>query len=407
MSKLKYFILFFTYSLLFCHDNYVLMISFDGFRYDYMENIDTPNFDWLASHGVKANSLIPVFPSLTFPNHYSIATGAYAGKHNITGNVFYDKYYNQEYNYKDKNTVQDAKFYKSEPIWVTAERQGVKTSSFFWVGSEAPIKGHFPSKYKIYDGKIPFEQRIDSVMHWFRLPESIRPQLVMLYFSEPDYTGHVYGVNNSIMNEKIKEMDDLLGYIVKSLKKNEIFSKINIIVTSDHGMVNVSKERLIILDEYISLLDELNIYGNGSHMQIDFKNNNALIEKAVLQELKSIPNINYWRKDDIPKRFYFNNRNTGSILVLADEGWFLTTQLQLIDKEFSLKGMHGYDPMNLNMHGIFYAYGPLIKSNIVIPSFQNIHIYPFICKLLGIQPYIGKHDSPDGDINVLENIIER
>ena len=145
MSKIKLQIIFFlTISLLF-PSPYVLMVSFDGFRYDFTDFIDTPNFDRLEKIGVKSKGLIPVFPSLTFPNHYSIATGTYPGMHNITGNVFYDKEYGQEYNYRDKDKVRDPKFYKAEPIWVTAEKQNVKSASFYWVGTEALINGYSPS----------------------------------------------------------------------------------------------------------------------------------------------------------------------------------------------------------------------------------------------------------------------
>ncbi|SVC80441.1 uncharacterized protein METZ01_LOCUS333295, partial [marine metagenome] len=143
------------------------MISFDGFRYDYMNFLDTPNLDYFEKMGVKADGLIPVFPSLTFPNHYSIATGSYADKHNITGNSFYDKSLKKKYSLYDRDAVQDPQFYKAEPIWITAEKQGIKSASFFWVGTEAPIKGISPSIFKYYNGDIPFKTRIDSVISWF------------------------------------------------------------------------------------------------------------------------------------------------------------------------------------------------------------------------------------------------
>ena len=182
---------------------YVLMVSFDGFRHDFTTMTDTPNFDKLEEEGVKAEALIPVFPSLTFPNHYSIATGAYSGTHNITGNSFYDKEFREKYSLYDREKVRDPKFYKSEPIWVTAERQGVKTASYYWVGTEAPVKGWSPSIFKYYDGEIPFEARVDSVVSWFELPETIRPQLILLYFSEPDHTGHNVGITQPEITDAV------------------------------------------------------------------------------------------------------------------------------------------------------------------------------------------------------------
>mgnify|MGYP006100832127 FL=1 len=381
------------------------MVSFDGFRYDFTNMADTPNFDGVAAEGVKAEALIPVFPSLTFPNHYSIATGAYAGTHNLTGNSFYDKKFREKYSLYKQETVRDAKFYKSEPIWVTAERQGVNAASFFWVGSEAPIKGYSPSIFKYYDGSVPFKSRIDTVISWFQLSEKKRPQLVMLYFSEPDHTGHNWGVNTPEIVEAVEEMDDLLGYLLQSLETLEIFSNLNLIIVSDHGMTNVSENKRIVLDDYISQMKYLYINGRGTHVQFDLKKGKKKYGKTLFKELQKIPHCNVWEKNAIPERFHFNNNNTGEFLLLADEGWLITTQSAMDEDEFTLGGMHGYDPQLPNMHGIFYALGANIKSNLQIQAFENIHIYPLICNLLDIEPYSGKKDSPEGDMQILNQIL--
>tara|TARA_B100001029_G_C15056877_1_gene455085 strand:- start:1205 stop:2425 length:1221 start_codon:yes stop_codon:yes gene_type:complete len=399
-------IFFILKSFILCQDDtYVLLISFDGFRYDYMNSIHTPNFDFVEQNGTKATSLKPVFPSLTFPNHYSIATGAYSANHNITGNTFYDKKLNKKYSLYDKKSVRNPDFYKSEPIWVTAEKQNIKTGSFFWVGTEAPIKGVYPSIFKFYDGAVPFKSRIDSVINWFQIDGPKRPRLILLYFSEPDHTGHIYGINRNKINESVSEMDNLLGYLIDELKKIEIFSKLNIIITSDHGMVDVSENKLIVLDDFISDLDKVYIDGSGSHVQIDYKVDDEYYINNLFNDLISIPNSRVWKKSDIPAIFNFTNNNTGDFLLLADEGWFITTNSLLSKKKFTLRGMHGYDPSIKNMHGIFYAMGPQIKSNYKINSFENIHIYSLICKILNIEEYKGI-DGPDGNIKVLENILK-
>ena len=383
--------------------NYVLMVSFDGFRYDYTSLAETPNFDKLAARGVKADGLIPVFPSLTFPNHYSIATGAYAGTHNITGNSFYDKKYGKKYSLYDRNTVRDPKFYKAEPIWVTAERQGVQSASYYWVGTEAPIKGHSPSIFKYYDGSVAFKTRIDSVISWFQLQQ--KPRLIMLYFSEPDHTGHDVGVSHPDILTSVVAMDSLLGYLMESLEKLEIYDKLNIFVVSDHGMVDVSNKRMIILDDYISHMDDIVINGKGSHVQLDFKNNQNGYKGAFMKELKEIPHCQSWTKDEIPDRFHFVNGNTGNYLLLADEGWFISTKSDIDEGPFTLGGMHGYDPGLPSMHGIFYAVGANLREGIQIPAFENIHIYPLICKILDISPYYEKEDVPQGKLEVLESIL--
>ncbi|MDP6936895.1 MAG: ectonucleotide pyrophosphatase/phosphodiesterase [Candidatus Marinimicrobia bacterium] len=387
-------------------DSYVLMVSFDGFRHDYAEWAETPNFDSVATNGVKADGLIPVFPSLTFPNHYSIATGAYAGTHNITGNSFYDKSLKEKYSLYDRDKVRDARFYKSEPIWVTAEKQGVRTASYFWVGTEAPIKGYSPSIFKYYDGDIPFKTRVDSVTTWFSLPEDRRPRLIMLYFSEPDHTGHVFGVDSLKIKTQVESMDSLLGYVLTEMKDLDISPNLNIIITSDHGMTNVSKDRLVILDNYLSRMDDVYINGRGTHVQFDLKKGAAPYKQALAEELSQIPNATNWKKDDIPRRFHFVNQNTGEYLLLADEGYFITTQKSLNEREFTLGGMHGYDPQLPSMWGIFYAMGTDLKTNFKVPAFENIHIYPLVCRLLEIEPYKDAPDAPQGKAEVLIPILE-
>ena len=405
MQQLIFGILIFISVAISDDETYVVIVSFDGFRYDYTSLAETPNFDRLAEKGVKADGLIPVFPSLTFPNHYSIATGAYAGTHNITGNSFYDKKYEKKYSMYERNTVRDPKFYKAEPIWVTAERQGVQSASYFWVGTEAPVKGHSPSIFKYYDGSVTFESRVDSVISWFKLPEKQRPRLIMLYFSEPDHTGHNVGTSHPDIHATVEEMDSLLGYLMESLEKLEIYDKLNMFVLSDHGMADVSSERLIILDDYISRMDDIYINGSGSHVQFDFKKDQEKYAEAFLEELKGISHCQSWKKEEIPERFHFVNGNTGDYLLLADEGWFITTRSKMDESPFMLRGMHGYDPELLSMQGIFYAVGANIMEGIQIPEFENIHIYPLICRLLDISPYDGREDAPQGNIKVLEKIL--
>ena len=385
---------------------YVLLISFDGFRYDYMDWVDTPNFDYIQKKGVKATSLQPVFPSLTFPNHYSIATGSYSDKHNITGNVFFDKKLDKTYSLYDKQSVRNPLFYKGEPIWVTAERHGLNSASYFWVGTEAPIKGVSPSIFKYYDGSISFETRIDSIISWFELDIKRRPQLSLLYFSEPDYTGHKYGIDKEKIISSVVYLDSLLGYLLKKINTLEIRNNLNIIITSDHGMADVSSEKLLVLNEYINISKEIQIMGDGPFVQINYKGSKNKQFMSIYEDLKRIPHSKAWIRSEIPKRFNFVNENSGDFLLLANEGWFITTKEDLIKKEFTLGGMHGYDPVLANMHGIFYAMGPQIKQNIKIKTFENIHIYPLICELLDILPYDNGIYQPDGELEVLKPILD-
>ncbi len=386
---------------LFADEPYVLMISFDGFRYDYDTKTDTPNLDYLRDHGTKAESIQPVFPSKTFPNHYALATGAYAATNMITANRFYDNKFKEVYKVGDNSKIRDAKWYKAEPIWVTAERQNVKSASYFWVGSEAPIKGYLPSIVKYYDHNFPFKARVDSVMTWFQLPEEQRPHLVMLYFHEPDSAGHKFGPDNPDLIPVIKEMDDLLGYILDSIKKLTIAEEINVVLVSDHGMTTISQEKIIYLDDYVSDMNTLHSYGGGPVLQVHMKEGHDDLTDQINQRLKSVEHVTTYKREEVPERYHFVNRNTGDLVLVADEGWLISTK----GEKYKSNGTHGYDPAVKNMHGIFYAMGPNIKSNYKIGTFENIHVYPLICELLGIKPYANAPDAPEGKLEILEEIL--
>ena len=189
----------------------VVMISLDGFRSDYPEMVHLATFDSLAKVGVRAQSLKPAFPSITFPNHYTMATGLYSDHHGIVANSFYDPTSARHYSISDRSAVEDAAFYGGEPVWVTAEKQGVRTASFFWVGSEAPIRGRYPTYWKKYDQKVPFSARVDTVISWLSLPVDKRPQLVMMYYHEPDASGHRYGPESKEMKECLVDLDHPAG----------------------------------------------------------------------------------------------------------------------------------------------------------------------------------------------------
>jgi len=391
-----------TFSIcLFAGEPYVIMVSFDGFRYDYDTKTETPNLDYMRDHGTKAESIQPVFPSKTFPNHYALATGAYAATNMITANTFYDYEYDAVYKIADKDKVRDAKWYKAEPIWATAERQNVKAASYFWVGSEAPIKGYPPSIVKAYEHNFPFKARVDSVMSWLQLAEEIRPHLVMLYFHEPDSAGHKFGPENPDLITTIEYMDDILGYILNGINNLDIADEINLVLVSDHGMTTISQDRIIYLDDHVSDMDAIFTYSGDPVAQIHLKKQNDVIADRMEKQLKQIENMTTYRRDEVPDRYHFVNRNTGEFVLVADEGWLILTK----GEEYKSNGTHGYDPAVKNMHGIFYAMGPRIKSNHKIGTFENIHVYPLICDLLGIKPYADAPDAPQGKLEVLEEIL--
>ena len=303
------------------NDQYVLLVSMDGFRADYLEKTYTPNFDNMSKNGIRSEGLIPVFISKTFPNHYSIATGMYPENHGLIANSFYAPDLDKFYSIRDRESVEDGDFYGGEPIWVTAERQGVKTASYFWVGTEAAIAGLHPSIWKRYDQKVPFDDRIDSVMTWFSLPISHRPRLVMLYFHEPDWTGHQYGPNSNETVKQIQRMDGIIGTIMEKAGKLSIADKLNVLVVSDHGMTEVHPEQTIDLSAYTNL-SGVTTAGAGPTVFLSADSRKRLT--SVYNELQQLPNAQVYWKRDIPERWHYrNHERIPEVLIIADEGWTL------------------------------------------------------------------------------------
>ena len=409
LNSISFIFIIILHASLVCSKEYVLLVSFDGFRHDYSSIIDTPNFDKVEKNGVKAKSLIPVFPSLTFPNHYAIATGCYANKHRIISNTFYSKTLDRTYSMYDRSTVTDSSFYGAEPIWVTAEKNKLKSASYFWVGSEA--LGKTPSIYKDYDSGVSFTSRIDSVISWFSLHEESRPQLIMLYFNEPDHTGHMFGPESVEIKDMVVQSDQILGYLLDQIKTLSIKDRINIIIVSDHGMSTVTEDKLVFLDDFIPK-DMVSYDGGGAILLLNQKKKQSsgfksLFKKEgyslrkIYKHIEFVEFIDVYKKKKIPSRFHFLNEDSPDFLLVAENGWFITDHDNYKKIGNTLNGMHGYDPKYLSMHGIFYAIGPSFKEGYQIKSFENIHIYPLICNILNIPEY----ENIDGDLNEVREVL--
>ncbi|MEZ5082418.1 MAG: ectonucleotide pyrophosphatase/phosphodiesterase [Bacteroidales bacterium] len=374
---------------------YVVMLSMDGFRWDYTEKVPTPNFDKLAAMGVKAKSLKPCFPTKTFPNHYSIATGLYPDHHGIVLNSFFDPESNRNFSIMDRETVQDGSFYDGEPIWVTAEKQGIKSGSYFWVGSEAEIDGFRPTYWKTYTKDFPYKQQIDSVISWLQKPEDYRPQLILWYFDEPDQTGHIAGPDSQELESKIIELDFLLGYFINEIEKLPFREQINVIVTSDHGMSATSEERKIVLYDFIP--NEWVIEVQGYNPNFNMKAKEGYID-SIYFALKDVEGITIWKTGELPERLQYGHHiRTLDLVVVADSSW----SVELSHEKNVGNGAHGYDNNNRDMQTIFYAYGLAFKENYISETFNNVDIYPLICEIIKLKP------APvDGKIANVRNLLK-
>ncbi len=374
---------------------YLLVVSLDGFRWDYPAKYKLAHFDTIAQRGVKAKSVKPCFPTVTFPNHYSMATGLYPDNHGIVQNKFYDSRLDLTYKIGDSKTVMDGRFYGGEPIWVTAEKQGVKAASFYWVGSEAKINGIQPTYWKQYENKIPFSQRIDTLMYWFQLPENERPHLVMFYLPEPDECSHDFGPDSKETELMLTYLDSLMWVLVNKINSLPIAGNMNIIITSDHGMAQLNNKKNIFIDEFIKSTWVKAAYGYNPTYNISV-NTNCL--DSVYNSLKKLKHLKVWKTAKLPGRLHYgNNSRVGDLVVLADDGWSISQKKDKLPSG----GAHGYDNKMMDMHGIFYAIGPAFKVNYKVPTFENINLYPLMAKLLNIIPAVC-----DGKLSETEDVLK-
>ena len=270
-------------------DNYVVVLSMDGFRADYPEIYHTPTLDSLAKEGIRSE-LIPCFPSLTFPNHYAMATGLHPDQHGLVHNTFINPQ-GDIYRISSREAVENPSFYRGEPIWNTAERQGVRAASFFWVGSETPIDGRQPSRWKKYTKSVTYDQRADSVLAWLSLPEKERPRLIMWYLDEPDHTGHYYGPESNETRDMVQHVDSVLGRFLYKMNQLPIADKIDFILVSDHGMAAYKPEKTIDLTKYLPL-DSFRFVVDGTPTML--YPNPGYVDEAY-RILKTIPGLQVWR----------------------------------------------------------------------------------------------------------------
>ena len=366
-------------------ENTLILVSVDGFRWDYLRYANTPNLDEFIDEGVQSEGMIPPFPSKTFPSHISIVTGRYPEEHGILSNRMYDPVFN-EYYYIGQNSkpVLEGKWYEAEPIWVTSERQNKKAMTMFWPASESEIMGVRPSEYFVYDESISNSERVNQILKWIDYPKNKKANFFSLYFSEIDSKGHYYGPNSTEVNSAIEKIDQTLGQLIVGLKSRDVYDDINIIITTDHGMASTSKDSVIFLDDYIDLKDiEVIDWGPAS----------AILPKVETKSIYSKlvdahPKLDVFLKGELPKELHYtNHRIIQPIIAIAQEHWSITDRATYISNPDRYNGgNHGYYSSYESMRGIFLARGPGFKKGFKGPGFSSIHLYELMCYLLKIEP---------------------
>lgn len=382
-------------------DPQLLLISFDGFRADYLSKTDTPNFDKLVKNGVTAEGLIPIFPTKTFPNHYAIATGLYPENNGLIGNSMYDPEMDAKYSMGNREAVENAEWYLGEPIWNTVEKAGKNAGTMFWIGSEAPIQNMRPTHWKSYDGRIPNEARIDTVLQWMTSNNKL-VDFGTVYFSFVDSEGHRFGPDSDEVIEAIQKADSLVGYLMNELKRVDPEGNINLMIVSDHGMIKVSPDKRIVLDEYINV-DEIDIisYSPALMFNVEERGNKTEFYSALKADQN---HYKVYSKVDIPERYHLkNNIRTPDFLMVVDEGYTINSKeyFESRGSNYPSGGAHGFDNSNIKMEALFVAYGPAFKKGVKLDRFENIHLYEVMAKILNVEP-----TPNDGNLNSVKQMLK-
>ena len=368
----------------------LVLISIDGFRSEYLDRYDAPHLRELARRGVRARWMQPSFPVLTFPNHYTLVTGLLPEHHGIVANEMRDPS-GARFSYKDSGSVRDSAWWGGEPLWVTAERQGVRAASFFWPGSEAPIHGVRPTFYKHYREDVSLADRVDTVLAWLTRPDSLRPRAITVYFSTVDHAGHDHGPNSPEVRAAVLAVDSAVGRLVGGLEAARLADRVNVVVVSDHGMAETSPDRVVWRDSYVPTqnVEALSTYG-----AIAFINPVSGDTNSMLRSLRRAPHMHFYRGDSVPAEWrYAGTPRIAAIVGVPEEGWLFMARPTRPTAPH-VGGSHGYLATDTSMHALFIAAGPAFRSGVTAEPFGNIHVYDLLCAALGLTP-APNDGSPD------------
>ena len=376
----------------------LILISIDGFRPDYLDRGLTPNLAALAASGVRAQSMRPSFPAITFPNHYTLVTGLYPDHHGIVNNTMEDPAIPGQ---KFTMASQDPRWWAmATPIWITAQRRGLRAATMFWPGSEIPHDGMLPEQFVPYDKTITPDARVDKVLGWLALPQAERPGFVTLYFDQVDGAGHAGGPDSDGVDAALGLVDRAIGRLVAGLRQRQLFEQTNLVIVADHGMENTARDRTVYLDDLVDI-ETIHVEATGVPVGLHPEpGHEKAVERALLGRHG---HLECWRKDQIPARFHYGtNRRVPAIICLPDLGWSVWTH----DFVASLKGkfvlgMHGYDNAEPDMGALFIAEGPAFRQNEVHAAFDNVDVYPLLAHLMAIEP-----EANDGQFRDVSDMLK-
>lgn len=365
----------------------VILISLDGWRHDYLARADVPTLRAMAARGVRSEGLIPAFPSKTFPNHYTIVTGLYPEHHGIVSNTMIDPAIGPERFTMSSATAKDSRWWGGEPLWVTAEKQGQRSASMFWPGSEVEIGGVRPSHWKPYADAYPHRDRVNQVLDWLRLPVADRPTFITLYFSEVDTVGHNAGPESPLVLEAAARLDAEIAALTAGVSNLGLDALVHYVVVSDHGMSQLSNDRVIVLDDYLDMSSVT--FVDGSPV-IGLMPNSGSADALVAALQGKHPHLSVFKREDAPEHLHYRTHpRIPPVIAIADDGWTLASRTQVLGWQKDgriLGGAHGYDTNFKSMQGLLIVSGRQFRSGLVVPPMQNIHLYEMMARVLGLTP---------------------
>lgn len=366
--------------------SHVVLVSFDGFRSDYAERWQLSNFLTMQELGSSSAGLVPAYPSKTFPNHYSIVTGLYPGRHGLVDNNFVDPGRGLAYRMSDRAAVEDPAFYGGTPLWQYVRQHGLRSASYFWVGSEAPITGSFPDYYRLYDGRVANEARIEQAVDWLRMPEGERPAFISLYFSLVDSASHDHGPLGAGTEQAAQEADRLLGMLREALDALPL--RINLVVVSDHGMVAVpdTPEATIHLPLLLELESVAEIVYNQTQVLI-YPHDPAQVPEMVARLQPQADGFRIYSSGNLPVDWHYGpHGNVPPLLLSAELGKVFSRNARAPGQYTrAVRGVHGYPASGVaDLHGILYALGSDIRAGLRMDAVDNVHVFPLLCALLGL-----------------------
>ena len=358
----------------------LLLVSIDGLRADMLDKGITPNLSRIVQDGVRAQYMRPSYPSLTFPNHYTIVTGLRPNHHGIVHNSMHEDELGS-FKLSMREAVTDSRWWGGEPIWVGAEKAGLRTAIWSWPGSEAAIQGVRPTQWRIYDGSVPLPDRVDEVLGWVARDDAQAPRLVTLYMENVDHEGHQHGPNSPEYAAAVKDADAAVGRLLDGLQARGIAGSTNVIVVSDHGMALVPEGQTVAVEDMVdrSLAKDVSVGQSVGFAPLPGKE--AQAKKALLG---AHAQYDCWTRETLPARWeYGTHPRIPPIICQMHEGWNAMRRDRIQEKAGE-RGSHGYDNALPSMRAVFIARGPSFKQGETLPGFDNVDVYPLLTRLLGI-----------------------